>query len=78
MPWLYNGPFDKQKILALRDGGTTIAGATHLREGVVLNSDPEDVVSIYNEDGSLAYNGRKTLKYISDDYLERSGAKDGH
>lgn len=78
VPLLYEGPFDKQKILSLRDGPTTIAGATHLREGVVVNSDPEDVVSIYNEDGSLSYNGRKTLKYISDDYLERSGAKDGH
>ncbi len=78
VPLLYTGPFDKDKILALRDGHTTMPGAAHLREGVVVNSDPEDCVSIYHEDGSLSYQGRKTLKFISDDYLERSGAKDGH
>lgn len=78
VPLLYEGPFDKAKVLALRDGPTTMPGATHLREGVVVTADPEEIVSVYEEDGSLKYQGRKTLKYISDDYLERSGAKDGH
>lgn len=68
-PVLYRGPFSKAKVMELRDGPSTIPGATHVREGVVVTADPEAT------DGAV---GRKILKYVSDAYLERRGAKDGH
>ena len=37
-PILYVGPFDEAKILALVDGPSTVAQATHPREGIVIRS----------------------------------------
>ena len=68
VPLLYRGPFRLDLALAHRDGKTTI-GSAHLREGIVVTADP-DVF-----DPTV---GRKMLKFISDDYLLRKGATDGH
>lgn len=73
VPLLYRGPYSREAILALRDGKTTIAGATHVREGVVVTVEPE--ARFIGSDGG---NHRKIFKFISDDYLLRSGEKDGH
>lgn len=71
---LYRGPFDKNLVLSHRDGKSTLPGAdVHVREGVVVTAEPE--ATFQDPDGSV---NRKTLKYISDDYLLRKGEKDGH
>jgi RNA ligase (TIGR02306 family) len=67
VPSCYRGPFDLGLILSLRDG-TSLLGK-HVREGVVVVAEPEQVHQEI---------GRKMLKFISDDYLLRSGATDGH
>lgn len=36
VPTLYKGPFDRDKIVAMAEGVTTMPGATHVREGVVV------------------------------------------
>jgi hypothetical protein len=71
-PVLYRGPYSRTTVMALRDGKTTIGG-DHVREGVVVTAEPE--VRFIGDDGG-SY--RKILKFISDDYLLRSGEKDGH
>lgn len=66
LPWvplLYRGPYDEAKLLAMADGKTTIPGAEHLREGIVVKpiverTDPEI--------------GRVLLKIVSNQYLERA------
>ncbi len=58
-PQLYVGPFNKEKILALRDGDSVLAPSQKVREGVVVRSIKEEISWI----------GRKMLKFISDDYL---------
>lgn len=72
-PLLYQGPYSREKVLSLRDGVTTIPvgpGQTpHVREGVVVTAEPE---AFHPEIG------RKMLKFISDDYLLRKNATDGH
>jgi RNA ligase (TIGR02306 family) len=71
VPLLYRGPFNKEKILSLRDGLTTLGGK-HIKEGVVVTAEPER----YN-----SRIGRVILKYISDEYLinqGKKGATDGH
>lgn len=77
VPLLYYGAYDREKVLTLRDGPTTFENAKHVREGVVVTSDPEVHVSLGAIEGSM-FSGRKILKYISDAYLERKDAKDGH
>lgn len=70
VPLLYRGPYSEAIALSLRDGGgTTISGGNHMREGIVVTAEPE---SFHPEIG------RKILKFISDEYLLRSGATDGH
>lgn len=59
VPELYNGPFDKATVLALRDGNSVLAPTQKVREGVVVKPLVE----------STSYIGRKMLKFISDDYL---------
>jgi RNA ligase (TIGR02306 family) len=59
VPDLYVGPFDKVKILALRDGDSVLAPTQKVREGVVVKPLKEET----------CYMGRKMLKYISDNYL---------
>lgn len=73
VPLLYRGPFNAQTVLELRDGKSTVPGATHVREGAVMTAEPE--ARVVDDDGSTY---RKILKYVSDDYLCRSGEKDGH
>lgn len=68
VPLLYRGPYILDKIVALRDGSTTLEGS-HCREGVVVTAEPENY---------SAEVGRKILKFISDDYLLRKNARDGH
>lgn len=72
VPVLYRGPFERGIVEHLRDGESTIPGANHVREGVVVTAHPERHIV------SDEYNGRAILKYISDAYLLRSGEKDGH
>jgi RNA ligase (TIGR02306 family) len=73
-PLLHEGPFEKEKVLALRDGASTLPDTTHVREGVVVTAMPEARV----DDPATGFQGRKILKYISDAYLERKDARDGH
>ncbi len=78
VPLLYAGVYDAAEIAALRDGKSTLPGAAHVREGVVVKAVPESRVTIRDSFGELVYEGRKMCKLISDDYLERRDAKDGH
>ena len=79
VPVLYRGPFNKESVQALRDGASTLPGAKHVREGVVVTSEPETRVDFYQgQQLASGFQGRKILKYISDAYLERKDAKDGH
>ena len=68
VPVLYRGPYNLGDTLRLRDGKTTL-GEGHVREGVVVTSEPEE----YHPEV-----GRKIIKFISDDYLLRKGGTDGH
>lgn len=68
VPLLHIGPFSLEKALALRDGRTTLGGG-HVREGIVVTAEPET---------SHSEIGRKIIKFISDDYLLRKNATDGH
>lgn len=68
VPLLHRGPYDLTQTLQMRDGATTLGGS-HVREGVVVTSEPESVHPDV---------GRKVIKFISDDYLLRKGATDGH
>ena len=77
VPVLYRGPFNKDAVKAFRDGASTLPGAKHVREGVVVTSEPEQRVD-YNPESTSSFQGRKILKYISDAYLVRKDAKDGH
>ena len=68
VPILHQGKFVLDQTLKLRDGKTTL-NEGHVREGVVVTSEPET----YH-----CQVGRKIIKFISDDYLLRKGEKDGH
>lgn len=63
VPVLYKGPFDIEKIRRLVDGKSTVPGANHIREGVVIKSVPERTVP---------HLGRAQLKLVSNAYLEKS------
>ena len=60
-PLLYHGPYDLEKILPLVDGKTK-TGANHIREGVVIRTEPERHVRGL---------GRVQLKIVSNKYLEK-------
>ena len=65
VPVLYTGPFDRDAIEAVRDGGTTLSGTPSridIREGVVVRS------MIPSEH---PLHGRKICKFISPAYLLR-------
>lgn len=62
-PLLYRGPYSEAKVKELADGPTTINGATHCREGVVVRP----VKTRHND-----LIGRIVLKIVSNEYLERS------
>jgi RNA ligase (TIGR02306 family) len=60
VPVLYRGPFSLAKIAELSKGMSTIEGANHIREGVIVRP----VKERFNEKI-----GRCILKYVSDDFL---------
>ena len=64
VPLLYRGGYDKDKIAALKDGDSTVPQASHIREGIVIKSDPD------RKDDML---GRVILKSVSDAYLTKQG-----
>lgn len=61
VPILYRGPFDLDAIKALVDGQSAVAGANHIREGVV-------VVAVNQR--HVRGLGRVQLKVISNKFLE--------
>lgn len=63
VPVLYTGPFNREIMLSLTDGKTTLGGG-HIREGVVITSAREETIRRF---------GRKILKNVSGDYLTRKG-----
>jgi RNA ligase (TIGR02306 family) len=65
VPVLYHGPFS-EAVLAEHTDGTTLLGAGHVREGVVVRP----VAERHDVDARL---GRVILKSISGDYLTRKG-----
>jgi hypothetical protein len=62
VPLLYRGGYDKQFINALVDGPTTVQGANHIREGVVIKTAIE-------RDAHRV--GRAQLKLVSSAFLEK-------
>lgn len=60
VPLLYRGPFNLDAIMKLVDGLSTVDGAAHIREGIVIKSAVERQVS---------HLGRAQLKIISNDFL---------
>ena len=57
---LYRGPFSLKKVEELADGLTVLGNGSHIREGVVVRSEEEQLDN---------YVGRKWIKRISNDYL---------
>lgn len=67
VPLLYDGPFERERVLALADGRETVSGTdAHLREGIVIRPKTP------REDDAI---GRVVLKYVSADYLTRKGER---
>jgi RNA ligase len=64
-PVLYAGPFDWEKIKALVEGPSTVPGAKHIREGIVISSATERIVRGL---------GRAQLKIKSMKFLEKENA----
>lgn len=62
VPYIYEGPFDLEKIKTFVDGPSTVDGATHPREGVVIKAEPNRYVHNL---------GRVQLKLVSNVFLER-------
>lgn len=69
VPLLWRGGFDPAKIAELTAGDSTLEGAKHIREGVVIRPATE------RTDPKL---GRVILKSISADYLTRRGGSEFH
>jgi hypothetical protein len=59
VPVLYRGPFSLQKMKELADGNSTLTGADHIREGVVVKPVKERTHPKV---------GRLALKYIGIQY----------
>ena len=64
VPILYAGPYDEAKIKALVEGPSTVPGAKHVREGIVISSSTERTVRGL---------GRAQLKLKSMKFLEAEG-----
>jgi tRNA-binding EMAP/Myf-like protein len=62
VPVLYQGPYDDVLVKALVEGNTTVPGASHLREGIVVSAANEQYVRGL---------GRKLLKLKSNKFLEK-------
>lgn len=59
VPLIYKGPFDLAKIKAVSGGPSTMPGADHIREGVVIRAAKE------RRDPAL---GRVVLKFVSNEF----------
>lgn len=65
VPELYRGPFEPSIIAELAEGNTTIPGANHKREGIVIKPLPERA--------SMGLGGQRLqLKLVGNGYLEKS------
>jgi RNA ligase/PHA02142 OB-fold domain len=62
VPVLYEGPYNAEVIKKLVDGKSTVPGANHIREGVVVRPVPERYVTGL---------GRLHLKLVSNAFLEK-------
>lgn len=62
VPVLYTGPFDAQKIIFIVDGPSTVPGAKHIREGLVIKAVRERQIRGL---------GRVQLKVVSNAFLEK-------
>ena len=62
VPVIYRGPFDFDQLVKLSDGQSTIPGANHVREGIVVRPIPER---------NDPHQGRVHLKLVSNSYLEK-------
>lgn len=69
VPELYRGKFNMDKIKSLVSGNTFLMDKdAHMREGIVIKPEKEGVWN----------NGRKILKYVSDEYLTRKDGTENH
>lgn len=64
VPVLYRGPWNEEVHAQYRDGATTMNGASHIREGIVI----KPVI-----DRAVRGLGRVILKSVSPNYLTRKG-----
>ncbi len=64
VPMLYVGPYDKAVVHSLVDGPSTVPGAKHIREGIVIKPGHE------RHAPGL---GRVILKLASNAFLEKDG-----
>jgi len=62
VPVLYQGPYNAEEIKGTVDGESTVPGARHIREGVVVRPVPERYVTGL---------GRLHLKLVSNKFLEK-------
>jgi len=68
VPMLYVGPYSQENIDFMADGKTTIAGATHIREGIVVKPQIE-----------RKEHGRRIIfKLIGESYMLRKNGTEGH
>jgi hypothetical protein len=65
VPVLHIGPFDSAMVKALAEGKSMVAGATNIREGVVIEP------LIERHERGL---GRVQLKIVSNSFLEKDNA----
>jgi hypothetical protein len=65
VPILYTGPFDFEKIKALAEGPSAVAGAQNIREGIVIEPLTER---------RLPGLGRVQLKLVSNSFLAKDAA----
>ena len=64
VPLLYHGGYDKAIIDLLVDGSTTVKGASHIREGIVIKT---------TKDRYRRGVGRAQLKIVSNVFLDMDG-----
>lgn len=65
VPLFYSGPFDESLIKGFVDGQSTVDGAKHIREGIVIKTAVERITHGL---------GRAQLKIVSNKYLEKAAA----
>lgn len=67
VPTLYNGPFNKNAAYELTKGDSVYCPSQKIREGIVIKS-----IMDYNNKGVAS--NRKSLKYISETYLDKDNS----